>query len=291
MPSTFFDFVKTLKGNANVSLMNLADLAAASKSTSRETTHGGQAFFSNIRNRSGKQSLVVGNERIQGKNLSAYQKSMLSKLDITLAALRKYLDKVPLICVERTIGSNETFNPKCVLFLSTQRRDNVRQAFLWANTLRRCEATDIGPEITLICIPEWPEQDRQILLFPEHKLTVVLGSDYVGEVKMGFLRMAMWCAKEEGMLSLHAGSKIIKAISKAGEIKTYGALLFGLSGTGKTTHSCHDHGLLEDGEGVEILQDDIVFLQKDGSALGTEQGFYVKTEGVTPKTQPIIKEV
>ena len=288
MSNTFFDFVKTLKGQSNVTLMNMNDLAANSNHTNRETVHGGKAFFSNIRNRSGKESLVVGNEHVQQKNLSPYQKSMLSKLDTTLNTLRKYLEKAPLICTERTIGSNSTFNPKCTLFLSTQRRDNIRQAFLWANTLRRCDPTDVGPEIKLICIPEWPEQDRQILLFPEHKLTVVLGSDYVGEVKMGFLRMAMWCAKQEGMLSLHAGSKVIKARDIDGEIKTYGMLLFGLSGTGKTTHSCHDHGLNGTGEGMEILQDDIVFLQKDGAALGTEQGFYLKTEGVTSEKQPII---
>ena len=90
------------------------------------------------------------------------------------------------------------------------------------------------------------------------------------------------------MLSLHAGSKVIKARDIDGEIKTYGMLLFGLSGTGKTTHSCHDHGLNGTGEGMEILQDDIVFLQKDGAALGTEQGFYLKTEGVTSEKQPII---
>jgi phosphoenolpyruvate carboxykinase (ATP) len=65
-------------------------------------------------------------------------------------------------------------------------------------------------------------------------------------------------------------------------------LLFGLSGTGKTTHSCHDHGLTGEGEGIEILQDDIVFLRKDGAALGTEQGFYLKTEGISPENQTII---
>ena len=89
MHDTFFDFVKTLKRKANVSLMNMNDLASNSRHTSRDTRHGGQAFFSNIRNRSGKESLVVGNEHVQQKNLSPYQKSMLSKLDTTLNTLRK----------------------------------------------------------------------------------------------------------------------------------------------------------------------------------------------------------
>ena len=91
-------------------------------------------------------------------------------------------------------------------------------------------------------------------------------------------------------MAIHAGSKLLTARQKDGTLKRYGMLLFGLSGTGKTTHSCHDHGLNGDGEGVEILQDDIVFLRKDGSALGTEQGFYLKTEGITRENQPIVHE-
>ena len=52
--------------------------------------------------------------------------------------------------------------------------------------------------------------------------------------------------------------------------------------------TCHDHGLDGDGEGIEILQDDIVFLREDGSALGVEQGFYLKTEGITRDNQAVI---
>ena len=78
------------------------------------------------------------------------------------------------------------------------------------------------------------------MCFPDEGLTIVLGIDYVGEVKMGFLRMAMWEAKKAGMLSLHAGSKLLTAKQPDGSTGNYGMLLFGLSGTGKTTHSCHD---------------------------------------------------
>lgn len=62
----------------------------------------------------------------------------------------------------------------------------------------------------------------------------------------------------------------------------------GLSGTGKTTHTCHTHDLSDEGEGIEILQDDVVFLKKDGSACGSECGFYLKTEGLDAVSQPII---
>ena len=109
--------------------------------------------------------------------------------------------------MKRTIGKNDTLNPKGTIFLSVQRQDNVRQAHIWANTLRDYAAEAPGPDLYLVCIPEWPEQERQVLVFPESGITVVLGIDYVGEVKMGFLRQAMWRAKQERMLSLPSGTK------------------------------------------------------------------------------------
>jgi phosphoenolpyruvate carboxykinase (ATP) len=89
--------------------------------------------------------------------------------------------------------------------------------------------------------------------------------------------MAMWTAKQNGMLGLHAGAKIVKARDRNGKTRKYSMILFGLSATGKTTHACHNHGLVEDGEGQEIVQDDVIFLRTDGSALGSERGFYIKT--------------
>jgi phosphoenolpyruvate carboxykinase (ATP) len=145
-----------------------------------------------------------------------------------------------------------------------------------------------GPELYLLYVPEWQEKDRQILVFPEIGVTYILGTDYYGEAKKGFLRMAMWAAKQRGMLGVHAGAKIVKARDNTGRIRRYNMILFGLSATGKTTHACHNHGLLEDGEGQEIVQDDVVFIRSDGSALGSEKGFYLKTGYLDPKVQPII---
>jgi phosphoenolpyruvate carboxykinase (ATP) len=68
-------------------------------------------------------------------------------------------------------------------------------------------------------------------------------------------------------------------------------IIFGLTATGKTTHTVHNHGLTEPGEDVKIIQDDVVFLNPDGSALGSERGFYIKTEGLKPETQPLLYKV
>ena len=288
MAHNLLKFVNELAVRENVRQLDMAQLEREARPFGRVTTAESLAFFSNVRNRSAGVALVLGSERVRSKDLTPRQQAILERSDQTLAEVTEYLKHAPLLRVQRTIGANPDFQCRCTLYLSVQRSDNIRQAYLWSNTLAEFQADPHGPELCLLCIPEWPENERQVLVFPEDNITVVLGSDYVGEVKMGFLRMAMWDAKEQGMLSLHAGSKIVTARQRDGSSKRYGMLLFGLSGTGKSTHSCHDHGLNETGDGIDILQDDIVFLRKDGSALGAEQGFYMKTEGVNSTTQPTI---
>jgi phosphoenolpyruvate carboxykinase (ATP) len=197
------------------------------------------------------------------------------------------MKKAPLVKVEATMGDNDIFAPRCTLYISTYRGEMVRLAHMVRQTL--FPRTDQpGPDFNIVFIPEWQEKDRQILVFPEIGVTYVLGSDYYGEAKKGFLRMGMWHAKQQGMLGLHAGTKIIHARGTDGKLKRFGMVLFGLTATGKTTHTCHNHDLSGDGEGVRIVQDDVVFWRKDGSALGTERGFYIKTEGLDPNTQPLL---
>lgn len=288
MVDSFLDFVKSLSGQSNVRNVNLEQLDQEASKFARVTKTNSHSFYSNVRNRSAGVSVVFGSDKIASKSLNERQQAIKDRKDQTLQEVREYLQRAPLIKVQRTVGDNPEFNPKCNLFLSVQRADNVRQAHLWSHTLRDYDPNSPGPELYEVCIPEWPENERQVMVFPEENLTVILGIDYVGEVKMGFLRMAMYDVKQEGLLSLHAGSKIVNARVADGGTKKYGMLFFGLSGTGKTTHACHGHELNAPGESMDILQDDIVSLGPDGRALGTERGFYMKTEGMHPETQSII---
>ncbi len=180
------------------------------------------------------------------------------------------------------------FSPLCTLYLSSHRPEVVRLAHFFNLALFDPVPEDLEPRFFLLDLPEWQEKDRQILAFPEVGVTYVLGSDYYGEVKKGFLRMAMWHSKQKGMIGVHAGSKLLTAKGKDGRLRRYSMLILGLTATGKTTHTCHSHGLKDDGERIEIAQDDVVILQKDWSALGTEKGFFLKTEEVGPVTQPLI---
>jgi phosphoenolpyruvate carboxykinase (ATP) len=111
--------------------------------------------------------------------------------------------------------------------------------------------------------------------------TYILGTDYPGEAKKSMLRQAMYWIKRKGGLGLHAGSKILRVLGPDGKLRDVGFLLFGLSGTGKTTLTLHDHGLVEPEKAI-IKQDDVVLMTREGQAFGTEDGFYIKTEGLEP---------
>ena len=140
------------------------------------------------------------------------------------------------------------------------------------------------PDFVSIAVPEWEE--KKVFVFPELGLTIVLGSHYKGEQKKAMLRQVMYWAKSEGNLGLHAASKIMR-VFREGKLRDFGFLLFGLSGTGKTALSCHSHWLRPP-ERVVIRQDDVVILRSDGSAIGTEESFYLKTDGLEPATQPLL---
>lgn len=271
----------------NVSHPSEDEVRVEAEKHGRVTRYGSLAFISTVRNRSAWLTAYLGSPRVMQRKLNRHQRRILLEADKTIEKVRSYVRKTPLICVERVMGRNPFFNPRCILYLSTARREMARLAYMFTKLLFPVRDAP-GPKLYLIDIPEWHENERQILVLPEVGVTFVLGTDYFGEIKKGFLRMAMWYAKQEGMLGLHAGAKILKARDRTGRIRKYSVLFLGLSATGKTTHSCHDHNLCGQGEDVEIVQDDVVFLRMDGSALGAENAFYIKTEGLTPETQKLL---
>jgi phosphoenolpyruvate carboxykinase (ATP) len=176
------------------------------------------------------------------------------------------------------MGENDSYNPICNLYVSEADLVNYRLGFMWGNTLFK-PGKRPGPEFTMIHIPEEHQLRQQVLTLPEEKINIALGTDYMGEDKKGFLRQAMWSADELGMLGLHAGTKLVTVRDSDNKLKTYGVFLFGLTATGKSTWSCHKLDLDYDkGEKTIVTQDDIVFLKDDGSALGTENNFFVKTD-------------
>jgi len=285
---TVFDTMKRLRHADNVEHPEPGELRRTAEQFGVRTVYGNYNFVSTVKNRSAGLTVYIGSPKVLQRQLNNRQKEIIRDAPKTVELVHDYLKKAPLVCVERTMGDNPHFNPHCTLYVSVHRKEMIRLAYMVGQTLFPYREGAPGPEFYLIYVPEWQEKDRQILVFPEIGVTYVLGSDYYGEAKKGFLRMAMWAAKQEDMLGVHAGAKIVNAKDNTGKLRRYGMILFGLSATGKTTHACHNHGLLAEGEGQAILQDDVVFVRPDGSALGTERGFYLKTGYLDPKVQPII---
>jgi phosphoenolpyruvate carboxykinase (ATP) len=280
--------MKRLRYAENVAYPNTGELKRAAERYGVRTVYGNYSFASAVKNRSALLTVHIGSPKVLQRQLNQKQNEILKDAPKTVELVHEYVKRTPLVCIQRTMGDNRCFNPHCTFYVSVYQKEMIRLAYMVGQSLFPFRKGAPGPELHLLCLPEWQEKDRQVLVFPEIGVTYVLGSDYYGEAKKAFLRMAMWRAKREGMLGVHAGAKIVKARDKTGRIRKYSMILFGLSATGKTTHACHNHGLLEDGEGQEIVQDDVVFLRRDGSALGPERGFYFKTNHLDPNVQPII---
>lgn len=272
------ELIPLLKGK-NIKEATLSWLKPRSEEFGTKTKYGSYGWRSFVSNRLANKTVYLGSERIRLPNPDNFQLNLIEKAPEEFKKILHYLKTLPFYHIKRQMGNNKSFNPKCDLYVCCSDPKNYRIGYMWGNTLIDLSSKP-GPEFIMIHIPEEHQMRQQILTFPEYNLNIALGTDYMGEDKKGFLRQAMWCADEEGMLGLHAGTKIVTVRdANTDKLKKYGVLLFGMTATGKSTWSCHQLGLdHKKGEKVEVAQDDIVFLRKDGSALGTENGFYVKTD-------------
>ena len=230
------------------------------------TEFGNLAVITNVRNRIAKFTEVVMNEPAPED-------------DRLIREVMDYLKTKEVIQLDRVMCHNPEFKRNCRVYVTA---DYPRIPLMWGNTLFPSEGGE--PDFVTVTVAEWPE--KRTLVFPESGLTIILGSDYKGEDKKAMLRQVMYWAKKGGSLGLHAASKIVR-VFRNGELKDFGFLLFGLSGTGKTSLSCHSHWLRPP-ERVIIRQDDVAILRADGSAVGTEESFYLKTDGLEPDSQPLL---
>ena len=199
--------------------------------------------------------------------------------DKLLRKVMEYIKTKEVIQLDRVMCCTPPYKRNCRVYVTA---DYPRIPLMWGNTLFPTEGGE--PDFISITVAEWPE--KRTIVFPESGLTIIMGSDYKGENKKAMLRQVMYWAKKQGCLGLHSASKVIRVLQD-GELKDFGFLLFGLSATGKTTLSCHSHWLRHP-ERVIIRQDDVVILRSDGSAIGTEESYYLKTDGLEPGSQPLL---
>ncbi len=101
---------------------------------------------------------------------------------------------------------------------------------------------------------------------------VILGTEYAGEMKKGVFTIMNYIMPKRGVLSMHCSATADRQSGKS-------SLLFGLSGTGKTTLSA-DPGRLLIGDDEHCWSDDGIF--------NIEGGCYAKTIDLTPESEPDI---
>jgi len=246
----------------------------------QRTQNGSYCWRSAVSSRMGQKSVFLGSEKVRQHRPNPYQAQLVDTAPEMLHKTLQLVQTLPMVHLRRQMGENPDFNPLCHLYVSVADPKNYRLPLAWGTTMFEPQRGRPGPELTMIHIPDEHPIRMQILALPDHNINICLGSDYTGEDKKGFLRQAMHCADAQGMLGLHAGTKLVIARdAKSGELRRYGVFLFGLTATGKSTWSCHQLGLNhDDGEETLAVQDDICFLRPDGGAYGSENNFYVKTD-------------
>lgn len=111
-----------------------------------------------------------------------------------------------------------------------------------------------------------------ICLNLEDREMVILGTEYAGEMKKGVFTVMNYFAPKRGVLSMHCSATADKQTGRS-------SLLFGLSGTGKTTLSADPHRLLI-GDDEHCWSDDGIF--------NIEGGCYAKAINLTPESEPDI---
>lgn len=119
--------------------------------------------------------------------------------------------------------------------------------------------------------PIWPS-DRAVIVDIERKLTLVLGrADYCGVNKKTMFTIMNYVAPARGHLSMHCAANV----GASGD----SAVLFGLSGTGKTTLSAEP--------GRELIGDD-EHVWTDRGVFNFEAGCYAKLIDLDKRAEPVI---
>jgi len=272
------DLLRRLNG-PNVRKVELEDLRGAAMQHGTQTRYGSWGWRSFVSSRIAEKTCYLGSEKVREYRLTDAKKKIVAAAPAELDKVLHLMETLPFVHLRRQMGDNPSYNPKCNLYMSVADPKNARLAWMWGHTMA-APTKQPGPEFILIHIPEEHQIRQQALMLPDHNVTIVLGSDYMGEDKKGFLRNSMHAASEHDMLGLHAGTKVvITRDPKDNKLRKFGVFLFGLSATGKSTWSCHQLGLdWGKGERTLVCQDDICWLRRDGSALGTEVNYFVKTD-------------
>ena len=289
--STGFPWPKTFPDLGILNNPAEAELRSLAVADARMTNFGAPVFST----RMGASSTASG-DYLAGAGVRLGRSQRELPPELLHEVLHKVASRMPSlqwISMDRMMGTSPGRSFHCRLLVP---RAFARVAWIWSKLLFPADPARrdprSAPDFLTVCFPDWLDggsqcgrsPERLTLIHPEAGISYVLGTDRSDEARVSFFRQAMHRVKRLGGLGLHAGSKTIW-VRDDGDIHECGVLLVGLPGTGKTTLTLEDHRLAPP-ESVTVLQDDIVLWSSDGRVCGTEDNFYVRTNGLTRDDQP-----
>lgn len=294
----FFKIVK-LKEEAGLKaiLDNPPDLFERAKLYGVHFKNGSWGWASNIWHRSANGTVVIEND---DELLPEYKFLMMRVLEHILA-------QGPLIQVDCYLGSeNSPVRMHARLYCDPQFPDI---AYRWSQINFPAPSYE-EPDVILFEIPHYlgnpnipgTNQMLRVLRFPHHNYTIVTCSSYQGEVKKGFLAHWIYFVYKRGGCGEHAALREFTVKTVEGKSKRVIMCVWGLTGTGKSTHGMyifgeHNKHLFIKKFGVDptlyvseqvIRNDDVVAIFED-RVYGSERGSWTKTEDVNEYQLPILR--
>jgi phosphoenolpyruvate carboxykinase (ATP) len=200
--------------------------------------------------------------------------------DINLERAKDYLNtRGKLYCVDAYAGWDPTYRLKIRVICARPYHALFMHTMLIRPT--RQQLADFGePDAVIYNAGQFPANrltsgmtsKTSIDLSLETRELVILGTEYAGEMKKGVLTMMNYFMPKRGVLSMHCSATTDPESGRS-------SILFGLSGTGKTTLSADPHRLLV-GDDEHCWADEGIF--------NIEGGCYAKAINLSPESEPDI---
>ena len=132
------------------------------------------------------------------------------------------------------------------------------------------KATDQEPDFQILHNTSVQVDEPKIFVHLDKGEMLIAGTTFLGEIKKGVFGIISFMLPDSGVMPMHCSAFTYDDTTN---------LMFGLSGTGKTT--------LSSDPDYELISDDEVAWNHDGIQM-IETGCYAKSEGLTPETHPTI---
>jgi len=224
---------------------------------------------------------------------------------LMLRVLEHILAQGPLIKVDGYVGKPGTrVQMHATVYVDPQFPD---LAYRWKQLVYPAPSGE-EPDVRVFVIPHYlgnpkiPGTDRLLMVmrFPKHRFTIITTSSYQGEVKKAVLTHWIYHVYLKGCTGEHASLREFTVKTARGTWKRIVLAIWGLTGTGKSTHGLYVWTPKNSKKYVEkfginpldyvrnqvIRNDDIIAICED-RVYGSERGCWTKTEDLTPEQEAL----